>query len=120
MRDEELNGDHVRTLEDPWMDRIMVHHLEPGIFISRNLLHSSKQLIIMSFLIRRKSGGVVIAVVGVVITVTIVMDLAESVEEIQKVAMNQKLVTSVAEMAIEDVMFVMAQEKILYTKVSSI
>ena len=32
MRDGELNGDHVHTLEDLWMGRITVRHLEPGIY----------------------------------------------------------------------------------------
>ena len=49
---------------------------------------------------------------GVGIGVIIAMDLAELVEEIHREIMNQKLVISVTETAIEDAMFVMAQEKI--------
>jgi len=50
---------------------------------------------------------------GVDIGVIIVMDLVESVEEIRKETMNQKVAISATEMATEDVMFVMEQEKIL-------
>ena len=49
---------------------------------------------------------------GVGIGVIIAMDLVELVEEIHREIMNQKLVISVTETAIEDAMFVMAQEKI--------
>ena len=49
---------------------------------------------------------------GVGIGVIIAMDLVELVEEIPREIMNQKLVISVTETAIEDAMFVMAQEKI--------
>ena len=56
MRDGELNGDHVHISAVLWMGRIMVHHLEPGIYIKKNLLHLSKRLIIMSSLIQKKSG----------------------------------------------------------------
>ena len=50
---------------------------------------------------------------GVGIGVIIVMDLVELMEEIHKEIMSQKLVINVTEMATEDVMFVMEQEKIL-------
>ena len=50
---------------------------------------------------------------GVGIGVIIVMDLVELMVEIHKEIMSHKLVISVTEMATEDVMFVMAQEKIL-------
>ena len=50
---------------------------------------------------------------GVGIGVIIVMDLVELMEEIRKEIMSQKLVINVTEMATEDAMFVMAQEKIL-------
>ena len=135
MRDEELNGGHVHTSADRWMGLVMVRHLEPGIYIKQNLNHLSRRLIFMSYLIQKKSGtgicrsrpsvslgqgqsgdpwlGVVTIVVeGVGIGVIIAMDLVELVEEIHREIMNQKLVISVAEMAIEDAMFVMAQEKI--------
>ena len=49
---------------------------------------------------------------GVGIGVIIAMDRVELVEEIHREIMNQKLVISVTETAIEDAMFVMAQEKI--------
>ena len=48
---------------------------------------------------------------GVGIGVIIVMDLVELMEEIHKEIMSQKLVINVTEMATEDVMFVMEQEK---------
>ena len=48
-----------------------------------------------------------------ILGVIIVMDLVESVEEIHKETMNQKVAISATEMATEDVMFVMEQEKIL-------
>ena len=33
-----MNGGHVHTLEDLWMGRITVRHLEPGVFTSQNHL----------------------------------------------------------------------------------
>ena len=48
---------------------------------------------------------------GVGIGVIIVMGLAELMEEIHKETMNQKVAISATEMATEDVMFVMEQEK---------
>ena len=50
---------------------------------------------------------------GVAIGVIIVMDLVQLMEEIHKEIMSLKLVMNVTEMATEDVMFVMEQEKIL-------
>ena len=100
MRDEELNGGHVHTSVDRWMGHVMVRHLQPGIYTKQNLNHLSKRLIIMLFLIQKKSGtgicrsrpsvslgqghsrdpwlGVVTIVVeGVGIGVIIAMDLVE-------------------------------------------
>ena len=50
---------------------------------------------------------------GGAIGVIIVMDLVQLIEEIHKEIMSLKLVMNVTEMATEDVMFVMEQEKIL-------
>ena len=50
---------------------------------------------------------------GGAIGVIIVMDLVQLIEEIHKEIMSLKLVINVTEMATEDVMFVMEQEKIL-------
>ena len=53
-----------------------------------------------------------IVVEGVGIGVIFVMGLVQLMEEIHKEIMSLKLVMNVTEMATEDVMFVMAQEKI--------
>ena len=54
--------------------------------------------------------GVMIAVVGVGIDVSIAMDLVESVKGMHKEIIKQKIVFTVTEMATEDVTFVMVQE----------
>ena len=76
-----MNGGHVHTLENLWIRRITVRHLEPGIFASQNHFDLSKRLLSCCLL------------------------------GMHKEIIKQKIVITITEIATEDVMNVRASEQ---------